>query len=93
MSQIHPVGGHQPQTSHTQHTQAPSAANPTTAAAVASTQEATSATKISNINDLREKAPKVYNQMLIGLATTVCNRMQHSQERVKKIMREAQKPQ
>ncbi len=45
-------------------------------------------TSISSVGDLREKAPKVYDAMLIGIATTICNRSKRHQDRIKKIMRE-----
>jgi hypothetical protein len=47
----------------------------------------TAATKITSVEDLRKKAPQVYNQMLIGIGTNVCKDMEHSQQRIKEIMR------
>jgi hypothetical protein len=55
-----------------------------------SSSEVNGSTKIPTVEALREKAPQVYNQMLVGIGTITCRRMQRSQERVKQIMRKAQ---
>lgn len=73
---------------------APSASDPTTAAAVASTHgggEVNSNTKINGLDDLKKRAPKVYNLMMLGIATNICREMQHRQDELKKIMREGQR--
>lgn len=66
--------------------------DPTTqAGAASSNSEMVKMTdKISNMDDLRKKAPKVYQQMLLGIATNICSEMNRQQERLKRIMREGQ---
>lgn len=73
---------------------APSASDPTTAAGVASMhggKEASSSTKIDSLADLRNKSPKVYNMMMLGIATSICREMEHHQDKLKQLMREGQK--
>lgn len=63
-----------------------------TAGAIAQTHgsaEITGSTTIKSMADLKKKAPKVYQMMMEGIAMNICNEMQHSQERLKKMMREA----
>lgn len=71
---------------------APSAADPTTAAAAVSTNgspKATGNTKFSSLEDLRKKAPKVFYQMMLGIATTIIKDMNDHQERLKRMRQEA----
>lgn len=49
----------------------------------------TAATTISSMNDLRQKAPKIYNAMLQGLATNMVNEMKDHQARIKEMNRKA----
>lgn len=87
---VNPTGHHQP----TPVASAPSASDPTTAAAVASThggKEANSSTKIDSLADLRKKSPKVYNMMMVGIATNICREMEHHQDKLKQLMREGQR--
>ena len=66
---------------------APTSTNPTTASQQASAQnggEPTSSTIVSSLSNLKDQAPKLYNAMLMGIATNICNQMQHAQERIKK---------
>jgi flagellar hook-basal body complex protein FliE len=49
----------------------------------------TSETTIGSIGELQEKAPKVYEAMLMGIAQNICSEMQHAQVRLKEMMREA----
>ena len=49
----------------------------------------TNTSKISSLQDLKNKSPKVYNAMMQSTAMAVCNQMQHSQDRLKKVMRKA----
>lgn len=67
----------------------PSASDPTTAGAAASSNPATfKDSKINSLEDLRTKAPQVYHQMELGLATSICSQMKRSQERLKKAWRQ-----
>jgi len=50
-----------------------------------------SATKISSLEDLKEKAPEVYNQMLLSMATTACQDAKKQQDHIKEIMAEARR--
>lgn len=71
---------------------APSSADPTTAAAVASSNasaETKGNVKFSSLEDLRKKAPKVYNQLMLSIATTIIRGMNDHQERLKKMRQEA----
>ncbi len=55
-----------------------------------STSTVPSGTSIGNsMEALREKSPKVYDAMLLGIATSICNRMKDSQKRIQKMNREA----
>jgi hypothetical protein len=47
-----------------------------------------SQTIIHSLADFKEKAPKVYKQMLMGIAQSITSEMQKSQERLKKQMKE-----
>lgn len=49
----------------------------------------TSETRISSLNDLRTKAPKLWDAMLMGIAQSICQKMQDANARLKKIMRES----
>lgn len=69
---------------------APTASDPTTAAAAASTNAPagyTAATKVGSLAELRQKAPKLYKAMVLGIAQNMVNEMQHRQEELKKLMR------
>src|SRR6476620_1205311 len=72
---------------------APSAADPTTAAGVASSNAApadvNASTKINNMADLREKAPKLWHAMMLGIAQNICSEWQHHADHLKRIMEEA----
>jgi hypothetical protein len=65
-----------------------------TAGAIAQTHggEYTSSTVIKNIEDLKRKAPKLYNEMMKSIGMDICHEMQHHQERLKQMMREANNP-
>lgn len=68
---------------------APSASDPTTAgAAAAANAEPTSMTTVSSLGALRQKAPKLYNQLMISIGYSCCRSMERSNERVKQMMRE-----
>lgn len=51
------------------------------------TGEPTSFTTISSLSDLREKAPKIYNAMLQGIAMNICQHMKHMEDQRKQIMK------
>lgn len=44
--------------------------------------EVTMDTKITSLKDLKEKAPKVWKAMMIGIATNICKDMQNAQDRI-----------
>lgn len=48
-----------------------------------------SSTTISSMADLKEKAPKVYNAMMQGIATQIITQMQDASNRLKEMMRKA----
>lgn len=50
-----------------------------------------SKTKINSVADLKKKAPKVWNAMLLTIAQTMCNQMHHSSERLKQIIKDGQR--
>ena len=50
----------------------------------------TSSTTVNSLEELKKKAPEVYDQMVLGIATNLCNEFKAQQERLKKIMREGQ---
>lgn len=62
----------------------------TAAGAVSSNKEPSINQTIGSMDELRKKAPKVYNQMLLGIATNICSEMQRHQARLKEIMRKGQ---
>jgi len=70
----------------------PSSANPSTAEAQATAnagkKEISAATRISSLAELKEKAPKVYQKMMEGIAMNIVGDMREHQERLKKMMRE-----
>lgn len=75
--------------------QQPSASNASTAAATNSQKTFTTAetsggsgsSSVSSLEDLREKAPQVYNAMMVGIAQNICKAMEDGQQRLKEIMR------
>lgn len=52
-------------------------------------KDVSSSTTVHSMEDLREKAPKIYNTILEGIAMEICNKMKASQERLKKLQDEA----
>lgn len=77
----------------------PSATDATTAAAAVSTNtpnqiaEASSKTSIKSLADLKRKAPKVYNFMMLSIAQNMCIQMQHDQDKLTEMWREFRKDQ
>lgn len=74
----------------------PTSTNAATASASASQKtvsagESTSGSKFNSMNDLKEKAPKVYQAMMVGIAQNICKEMEEGQARLKKIMDEARR--
>lgn len=47
-------------------------------------------TKVNSTADLKEKAPEVWDKMMEGIAQNIISDMRKRQERLKKMMREAQ---
>lgn len=45
-------------------------------------------TKIGSLADLREKAPKVYNMMMVGIATVIINTSRRRQMRINQMIRQ-----
>jgi BarA-like signal transduction histidine kinase len=69
---------------------APSSADASTAAGVAQSNapaSVTGNTKINSLQDLKRKAPKVYNMMMISIQEMVRRKMQKHQENLKKAIR------
>lgn len=64
--------------------------NPTEGETKGSVKEAgyDSKTRISSLADLKEKAPKVWEAMLLSIAQTICMNMDRANDRLKKLMRE-----
>jgi hypothetical protein len=48
-------------------------------------------TTISNLADLKEVAPKFYQESLKAMGREMCKKLQHSADRLKKIRREAER--
>lgn len=72
----------------------PTSTNAATASAAISQKtmaagDSTSGARFNSMNDLKEKAPKVYQAMMVGIAQNICKDMQEAQARLKKIMRES----
>lgn len=80
-------------------TNQPSATDATTAAAAVSTNtpnelaQASSKTSIKSLADLKHKAPKVYNFMMLSIAQNMCIQMQHDQDKLTEMWREFRKDQ
>lgn len=61
---------------------------PASATAQNSDGQVSSVTTINNLGDLKAKAPKVYKAMMQGIAMSICNEMQQSQQRVNQMIQE-----
>jgi hypothetical protein len=59
-------------------------------AAQSNHDQASMSDTINSLSELKEKAPEVYNQMMLGIATNICSNMQHQQERLKQAIRQGQ---
>lgn len=73
---------------------APTAATAAAAAAAASAgPKGTPADmqKISSMDDLKRKSPELYKLIMQGIGTTIVNEMREHQEKIKQMMREAQR--
>lgn len=53
--------------------------------------QATMDTQIRSLDELKKKAPKVYEQMLLGIGMHVVHQMEKAQARLKKLMRDQQR--
>ncbi len=51
----------------------------------------TMSTSVSSMADLKAKAPKVAEAMMMGIAQNIVNRMRKHAERLKKLMRDSTK--
>lgn len=51
--------------------------------------EADTKTTVSSLDELKKVAPKVYNAMIVGIATQICRQQQHFADRLKRLIREA----
>lgn len=75
----------------------PSSKNAATAEASASQrtagagEETSGSTRFNSLEDLKEKAPQVYNAMMLGIAQNICKDMQEAQQRLKTMMRESRR--
>lgn len=47
-----------------------------------SSKGVTASTTVATMQQLKEKAPKVYKAMMLGIATNICNGMKKSQDRI-----------
>lgn len=70
-------------------TQASSASNPATEPSSSSGggDSVSSATTLSSLGDLKNKAPQLYNYMMISLAQNMCTQMNSDQDRLNTIMK------
>lgn len=69
----------------------PTASDPTTAGAAVSSNEPTgytSSTKISSLGNLKAKAPKVYDFMLLSIAQNMCIEFKHAQDRLSRLWKD-----
>lgn len=66
----------------------PSASTTEAMASVHGGAELNSNSKISSLDDLRKKSPKLYNMMMVGIATKICNEMENHQKEMKKLRQE-----
>lgn len=49
----------------------------------------TSSSEVKNLEEFKKRAPEVYNKMMLGIATEICNKLKASQERLKQMWRDA----
>ncbi len=77
----------------TMSTTAVNASDPTVAAGAVSshTGDVSSSSTVSSLADLKRKAPKVYKMMMQGIAYGMIQKMQHDQDHLTQIMKEAQR--
>jgi BarA-like signal transduction histidine kinase len=68
-----------------------SAAMPTEEAATQTSPSGklTSSSEIKSLAEFKEKAPEVYDKMMLSIATEICNKMKGHQEKLKQMWREA----
>lgn len=48
----------------------------------------TAATQVASLEDLKNKAPKLYDQMLMGIATSIMWQMKRKSDHLKEMIRE-----
>jgi BarA-like signal transduction histidine kinase len=49
----------------------------------------TSSSEVKSLAEFKEKAPEVYDKMMLSIATEICNKMKEHQEKLKQMWREA----
>ena len=72
-------------------TTAASSSAPAAQGGKAGTQPVTSFSTVGSLGDLKAEAPQVYNAMMQGIAYSVISDMQKGQDRLKKMMRDAER--
>lgn len=65
-----------------------SAANPSATASETDSSTVNSLTTISSLADLKNKAPQLYNFMMLSLAQNICISMQQAQDRLSQAMKQ-----
>lgn len=75
----------------------PTSTNAATASAaisqktVAAGDETSGSSRFNSLADLKEKSPKVYNAMMVGIAQNICRDMEDGQQRLKRLMEEGRR--
>ncbi len=49
----------------------------------------TASSEVKSLEEFKKRAPEVYDKMMMGIATEICNKMKASQERLKQMWRDA----
>jgi hypothetical protein len=84
-SHITPVTGSGHEASPVEHTAS------STSAPASSAPNYNASTPVSSVGDLKQKAPKLYNAMMQGIATTIISEMSDHQERMKELAEEGRR--
>ncbi len=58
---------------------------------VAAGDETSGSSRFNSLADLKEKSPKVYNAMMVGIAQNICRDMEDGQQRLKRLMEEGRR--
>lgn len=67
------------------------ASTPQTGAPTGTAGEFNASTTVQSLQDLKEKAPTLYRAMMEGIAMNIVNDMKDHQEKLKQMMREAER--